>query len=146
MKDFARAIIINENKILLMQSNIGGNIFYSLVGGLIEEAETPEETLRREVEEETGLNVVLSTLVFHQDLPDEYGKQLIYLCDVEVYHDVSIQKHSEEAIANRDGFDFETPEWVTLSSFESIAFKTPQLQSAIMRAVKHGFPDEPLEI
>ena len=58
----AIAVIVNgDNKILLVKrpeiEGLWGAGKYSLVGGGIEKGETPEEACRREVSEETGLNL-----------------------------------------------------------------------------------------
>ena len=49
-----RAIILQGDKILMVKSNTGD---YKFPGGGVEKGETPEETLRREVQEETGQEV-----------------------------------------------------------------------------------------
>ena len=46
-----RAIIFNENKLLMVKSNLGD---YKLPGGGVEKGESHEEAIKREVEEETG--------------------------------------------------------------------------------------------
>lgn len=46
-----RAIILKYDKILMVKSNTGD---YKFPGGGVENGESPEETLRREVTEETG--------------------------------------------------------------------------------------------
>lgn len=46
-----RAIILKDDKILMVKSNTGD---YKFPGGGVENGESPEETLRREVTEETG--------------------------------------------------------------------------------------------
>ena len=55
LRNAARAIIMNENKILMVR--LGKTKEYKFPGGGIEENETVEEALKREVLEEAGYNV-----------------------------------------------------------------------------------------
>jgi 8-oxo-dGTP pyrophosphatase MutT (NUDIX family) len=58
---------------------------WSLIGGTIGESETFEETLKREVQEESNMKVLRSWLVGYQKLNDETQYQLRYVCIVEPY-------------------------------------------------------------
>jgi 8-oxo-dGTP pyrophosphatase MutT (NUDIX family) len=51
----AKAIIQYQGKVLLLQKNKKGTLFWELPGGRIQKGETVEQALLREVEEETGL-------------------------------------------------------------------------------------------
>lgn len=66
-KATATAVIIQENKLLILKRNEepfkGG---WDLVGGFMQEKETPEEALKREVEEELGIKNINLTLIKHQ--------------------------------------------------------------------------------
>jgi len=55
MRKTARALIINNKKILLVSGH--GADFYWTPGGGIENNETPEVALKRELKEELGLEV-----------------------------------------------------------------------------------------
>ncbi|RKV98823.1 MAG: NUDIX domain-containing protein [Candidatus Saccharimonas sp.] len=55
------AVIIEDNKILLTRQWDG----YSLIGGGVEKGETIEESIIREVKEETGL-VIMPDKIIHQ--------------------------------------------------------------------------------
>jgi 8-oxo-dGTP pyrophosphatase MutT (NUDIX family) len=55
LRNAARAVIINKNKILMVR--LGKTKEYKFPGGGIEENETTEEALKREVLEEAGCNV-----------------------------------------------------------------------------------------
>ncbi len=53
----SRAIIIHEDKLVVMYRERQGRIFYTFPGGGLEENETEEECVKREVFEEFGLIV-----------------------------------------------------------------------------------------
>lgn len=64
------AIIIKNQKILLMHRVKKGHEYYAFPGGTIESKESPEETAIRELKEETNLNISLGKLLW--EYKDEY--------------------------------------------------------------------------
>jgi ADP-ribose pyrophosphatase YjhB (NUDIX family) len=142
----ARAIIVEDDKILVMNRDKYGNQYTTLPGGRLQPGEEPEVALKREVYEETGLEITASQLVFTEDNPEPYNFQYIYLCQVASHQAVAIQADSEEAVLNKLGLNIHTPEWVEISAFHTLSFMTPDLQQAILEALKNGFPAEPKAI
>lgn len=61
-------ILIEENKILLVKQKVSEKRNWSLPGGKLEQCETVEQGIIREMKEETGLDVEIV--------------RLLYLCDV----------------------------------------------------------------
>jgi ADP-ribose pyrophosphatase YjhB (NUDIX family) len=142
----ARAIIIEDNKLLVMHRNKQGSQYFTLVGGRVNEGESLEQTLVRELKEETGLDVTEARLVFTEEHPEPYNEQYIYLCKVAPHADVAIQDTSEEAFLNKIDVNVHKPLWVEAKTFASLPFRTPQLQTAILQALKKGFPKEPIKL
>lgn len=62
-------ILIEDNKILLVQQNLSDKRNWSLPGGRLERGETISQGIIREMKEETGLDVEII--------------RMLYLCDVE---------------------------------------------------------------
>src|SRR4051812_49280641 len=116
MANAARAIIIENGRLLTMFRNKQGSQYYTLVGGRVDENETPEQAVVREVQEETGLQVTSSRLVYYEDHPEPYNKQYIYLCEIAPHGDATIQEYSEEGKLNRVGINLHEPIWVNLKS------------------------------
>lgn len=110
-----RGIVMKNNRILLVESNKGD---YKFPGGGLEENETHEECLKREVREETGyVNCLVKDkvgIVIERKM-DEYEDQTVfqmtshyYLCELATDEKVTQQLDDYEAI-----LDF-TAKWVTL--------------------------------
>jgi ADP-ribose pyrophosphatase YjhB (NUDIX family) len=146
MAQAARAIIIENDNLLVMFRNKHGSEYFTLVGGRIQDGESTEQGLAREVMEETVLQVTRSRLVFVEPHPAPYNEQYIYLCEVAPHQDVAIQTAAEEALMNRIGLNTHEPVWTTQRAFAGLPFRTPQLQAAILQALTKGFPDRPINL
>lgn len=68
MKVRVAAVIMEAECILLIEHRRRGRAYWTLPGGGLMEGETISECLRREVKEETGLDVELSHLLFVADV------------------------------------------------------------------------------
>jgi 8-oxo-dGTP diphosphatase len=55
---------------------------WGLPGGGLEYAENPENGVRREVREETGLEVQVENLLYAESAPNNHHISLIYLCKI----------------------------------------------------------------
>lgn len=146
MNDAARAIIIVNDHLLLMERVVEGNSYYTLVGGGIKENETPEEAVVREIDEETSLKVTGLQHVFSDITPTGYPNQYIFLCEVEADGPMGIKVGSEEDTRNKMGLDVHELAWMHKDNFGKLPFRTPQLQAAIVTGLKKGFPKEPTSL
>jgi 8-oxo-dGTP diphosphatase len=107
-KQTARAIIFNgEGKLLMIERHKDGEHYFVLPGGHVDEGETSERAVAREVWEETGLGVTVSKLLYTSSDDKYQNEQRIYLCD---YHGGApeLQPDSIEAQVQRSG---EPQEW-----------------------------------
>lgn len=81
-----RAIIVEDNKILLMHRVKDGQEYWVFPGGGIEEIDiSPEIALERECQEELGVKVKVKDLFFEEPSLDQksFGQmQFYYLCQI----------------------------------------------------------------
>lgn len=110
-----KALILHEGKFLIVQQHIpSGMTYWDLPGGRMDVGETPEETLRREVREETTLELDIDRpfgcfWFFRDD-----GDQVVcttFICKP-MHTDVDLTKN----IANEHIHEFR---WVTKEEFLS---------------------------
>jgi len=147
MRKAARAIVIEGDRILVMHRNKEGSRYFTLVGGRVNDNETIEQGLIREIKEETNLDIMSYQLVYVEQHPAPYNEQYIYLCQVAPHgNEIAVQDSSEEGMMNKHGANTHTPVWAYTASFKSLAFRTPQLQEAIILALKKGFPKTPINL
>jgi len=146
MAKAARAIIIEDNKLLLMHRNKYGNKYFTLIGGRSNNNESIEQTLIREIKEETGLDITNFRLVFHEQNPEPYNEQFIFLCDVAPYENIGLQPDSEEAMLNKLEMTTHQPVWIEADDFSNLPFRSVGLQKAIENSLKNGFPKEPINL
>lgn len=107
-KQTARAIIFNnDGKLLMVERHKDGNHYFVLPGGHVDAGESPEEAVVREVQEETGLHVTVSKLLYTSSDDKYQNDQKIYLCE---YHggEPELQPGSIEARLQDAG---EPQEW-----------------------------------
>jgi len=62
----AVGIIVKNNKLLVFHRFKDGEWYYAFAGGGVEEGETEEEAVIREMKEELSLDVKVGSLLFHQ--------------------------------------------------------------------------------
>lgn len=89
-RDRSQALVIRNNKILLVKHRMNGREFYCLPGGGIDDGETPEQAAVRELEEEAGVAGTVVRKLTIQYKPDNKGEVHTFLMEI-----------SEEAVATK---------------------------------------------
>ncbi len=101
-------IIIQNNNILLIKKSRGAyKDKYDLPGGSIEHGETPFETLKRELMEETGLNIQKATLfdansvlvkwLHHDNLEEMHHIGIIYIVET-INYDIKEDGDNQDSL------------------------------------------------
>jgi 8-oxo-dGTP pyrophosphatase MutT (NUDIX family) len=77
----ASAVLLQDNRILMVRISDHGRSWWCLPGGTIEPDETPEETIMRELREELNLRVVCGERLYEAPMPHEDGIDVGVLVD-----------------------------------------------------------------
>ena len=104
------AIIHRDHKILVSHRNDGRGV--SLPGGIAGRGETEEVTLRREVQEETGMSLT------NAELQQRYFSAAELPCNISVF----VAEVSGDLKESWEG----TPRWMTVDELEPLLIKSQQ--------------------
>ncbi|MDP2649343.1 MAG: NUDIX domain-containing protein [bacterium] len=111
------AVIIKDNKILLMRRFKNGQKYFVFPGGGVEENESIENALIREIKEEFDIDIKIEKLLFQNE---NQGRQEIYFL-VKEFTGIPQLSGEEKERMNKDNQYF--PAWLDLKE----AFKLPNL-------------------
>ena len=140
-----RAIVVKDDTLLVMHRNKFGHEYYALVGGGIDFGETAEQSLIREITEETGLVVKNPRLIFIEEAGDVFGIQYIYLCEY-VSGEPKLQPDSIEAKIEAEGKNLYTPMWLPIKELQSVPLLPEVLKQALLDGLKNGWPEKPITL
>lgn len=144
MRKAARAIVIDNDNLLVMHRNKFGSEYSTLPGGAIDMGETAEAAAIREIKEETSIDVANPRLVFIEHAGDMYGDQYIFLCEY-VSGEPKLSEDTHEYAINQMGQNLYEPKWLPLGELPNVNFVSEELKSVILRCVYEGWPQEPQE-
>ena len=135
------AVIIENNKILLTRQWDG----YSLIGGGVEKGETIEESIVREVKEETGLTIMPDKIIHQATTFFKRNAEAQANQSIQLYftHSQLRGKINNDTITDSEKtYTNGTPEWVDLDKIDGISFRHSVSLETIMRAYRKGNNDE----
>ncbi|HSX05549.1 MAG TPA: NUDIX domain-containing protein [Candidatus Saccharimonadales bacterium] len=140
----ARAIIIHDNQILLVERWRPGHHYFSIPGGGIEPAETPEQTMQREVAEETGCVVQTERQIYFLQLAD--GTEHYFFLARYISGEPHLPADSPEALGNGPENRF-LPRWVPLVELPELPFLVwLPIKEQLVHDLHSGFPDSVLTL
>ena len=127
------AVIVEDNKILLTRQWDG----YSLIGGGVEKGETIEESIVREVKEETGLTIMPDKIIhqattFFKRNAEAQANQSIQLYFT--HSQLRGQINNDNITDSEKTYTNGTPEWVDLNKIDDINFRHSVSLRTILRA------------
>lgn len=127
------AVIIEDNKILSTRQWDG----YSLIGGGVEKGETVEESIIREVKEETGLTIMpdkiihQATTFFKRNAKAQANQSIqLYFTHSQLHGQINNDNITDSEKTYTNG----TPEWVDLDKIDGINFRHSVSLKAILGA------------
>lgn len=143
MRRAARAIVVHDNKLLVIHRNKFGQEYYVLPGGAVEIGEPIPDAAVREVAEEASIQVSNPRLVFIDHAGDMYGDQYVFLCDY-VSGEPLTREDTHEFAINKMGKNLYKPQWMPIEGLKSSAFVSEELKQALVAALANGWPKEPV--
>ncbi|MDO5139439.1 MAG: NAD(+) diphosphatase [Oscillospiraceae bacterium] len=119
-------VAVRDGEKLLLTKYAHGYSHYALVAGFAESGETIEETVKREVLEETGIHVKNITYFGSQPWPHSGSLLLGFYCDLDGDNSITLQK-SELSVGT----------WVDRTSLP-LQQNTLSLTSTLMESFRNG--------
>jgi len=127
----AGGVIIKNNKILLMHQILGKEDFYTLPGGTWENGETLEQTCKREIYEEFGIDVDVDKLLFLLDTDTRIA--FYFLCHTNNI-DIKLGGPEKERMDDHEKYYVE---WLDLKDIDKVNFVPKTAKKGIKKHIKN---------
>ena len=125
----AKAFILKDDRFLAVKENIDGKDIWDLPGGKIEYGETAEETVRREVKEEVGLDISVGRCIgYDWFICEGDGMQIVAL----VFR-CTPRTTAVDLTKNPAKEDITEYRWMTIEEFQSTAFYCVETLKALLK-------------
>ena len=140
MSHRAAIILLEDDKIALIERHRAGLHYYSFPGGHIEPVETPEQAAVRETKEELGLQVTIRKLAV---VADWQGRTQYYFLADRLSGTFGTGT-GEEMIHPRPEKGTYQPLWMPIAELSSQPIKPWFMANLVTRHAKEGWPDQPV--
>ena len=140
MSHRAAIILLQDDKIALIERHRAGLHYFSFPGGHIESGETPEQAAVRETMEELGLQVTIHKLAVVADW--QGSTQYYFLADL--LGGTFGNGAGEEMINPRPEKGTYQPLWMPISELLSQPIKPLFMADLVTRYTKAGWPEQPV--
>ena len=132
----AVGILIKNNKVLLIHRK-NEKEYWVFPGGGVEEKESIEEAIIRELQEETSIVIKINKLLYHH-IYDNNTEQFFYLCDY-ISGEPRLAEDSPEKIETLEGKDFFDPLWFSIGELKSILLYPLEIRDWFLEDIKDNF-------
>jgi 8-oxo-dGTP pyrophosphatase MutT (NUDIX family) len=138
----AGIVLLQEDKVALIERHRAGLRYFTFPGGHVDKGETPEQAAVRETKEELGLQVTLKQLLAQFGW---HGKwQYYYL--VNVTGGTFGSGSGEEMFDSLPERGTYRPMWMPIAKLLDQPVKPRELAEMVIRFSKEGWPEEPIII
>ena len=146
MRVRAGVILIEDDKVALIERFRNSTHYYVFPGGGKDEGETPEEAAIREMEEETGLRVRIKKELAKIHFGLSY--QLYYLVErVSGEFGTGTGEEYTDADPDNPNEGVYVPIWMPIAELPEHENVYPaDISELVVKSVRNGWPDEPLVI
>ena len=135
----AAAILIENDRVAVIERHRAGAVYFIFPGGQVEEGESPEDTLIREIKEELGLDVIVRRQIVEVKFHGE--PQYYFLAEI-----VSGQFGTGEGEEMHNLLSSEsgtyTPIWMPISELLKWAVRPISISEMIVNSQLQGWPQE----
>jgi len=138
----AAILLLQENKVALIERHRAGLHYFTIPGGHIEAGETPEAAAVREAEEELGLKVAIRRLVAEGNFNGD--PQYYYLVDA-IDGTFGTGTGEEMNHVNPEKGTYQ-PVWMPIAQLLDQPVRPREMAELLVRFVKEGWPEEPVKI
>lgn len=139
----AVAIIVNNGEVLLMHRINSGKEYYVFPGGGVENEETVEQAVLREVQEETSLEVKIEKLLYRHIL-DDNTEQFFYLCHY-VSGEPKLGDGNEARDMEKSNVNFYNLIWYEIKGLSQLLLYPLEIRDWLIEDVKMNFENAPRE-
>ena len=134
MRIRAAGLVIKNSKLLIIHRFRDGEEYWVLPGGGVDEGETPQEAVIREIKEETSIEAQLKSneLIFKDQyaVQGETSEHQIFVLEY-ISGEPQLSKDSIEVSKTTEQNTYE-PMWVDLKDIESLNIKPPATKEFLM--------------
>lgn len=131
----AAAIIIHNNKLLVHKNK--NDDYYALLGGRVKFGENSEETIKREILEETGKEIeitgYISTIENFFEMDHAKYHEIIFVYKAEFMDEKD--KLIQDVIPNAEGKEYLYYKWLDLNDLDNIDLKPKVIKSILKEKV-----------
>lgn len=136
------ALVIHNNKILVIKRTHSGNNYFVLPGGGWEQPESFESSVAREVMEEASIEVEVNRMVFDLSITNE-SRKIVYLCHYLKGKPILGDFNEKETMKN-DSSDTYIPMWLPLRKLASTKLYTLEFRDWFLDNYKNReLPNKP---
>lgn len=137
----AVAIIVNDGKVLLIHRISHGKEYHVFPGGGVENGETVEQAVLREVQEETSLEVKIEKLLYHH-IYDDNTEQFFYLCQY-VSGKPKLGDGNEARDMEKSNDNFYNPDWYEIKGLPQLLLYPLEIRDWFIEDIKTNFENVP---
>lgn len=139
----AVAIVVKNGNVLIMHRIKNGWEYYNFPGGGVEDGETVEQAVLREVKEETSLEVKIEKLLYHH-IYDNGSEQFFYLCGY-VSGEPKLGDGNELRGMKKGENNYYQPMWYEISKISQLLLYPLEIKDWFLEDTESDFKNVPRE-